>query len=149
MERLPLFLRGRQDKKLTQEGIKNIINNPWQYIYMCAKKFPDLWLHSDNAGALGFKKTRIQYFRDKQYFLCFVKLCFTGFHFLILGLGICGFIFSRRKWKELMPFILIILYFTLFHLPLPPTPRFVVPVLPFVIIMASYTIIYLWNKRSV
>jgi 4-amino-4-deoxy-L-arabinose transferase-like glycosyltransferase len=113
------------DKRLWEEGIKNIKSNPAGYLRLCAKKFGRFWF-----GIPGSKEV----LKGKAVIL----KSLYAIHFVLLVLFAAG---MKKSFSELNPgitvLLLMIVYFTLTHVILFAIPRYRIPIMPLVIIFAS------------
>ena len=119
-----------QDKLLLREGIKNIINNPFKFLRLFFIKITRLWWAYDySPGQESF-----------QIFFLFQNI--------LIMLGILGLLYSLVHWNKCFPLILplisILCYFTLTYAILHSVKRYILPVMPYVIIFASYGFFTSW-----
>jgi len=116
------------EKFYLSEAIKNIEKNPAGYLILLVKKVGGFW-RRPSVGVVekfGLKKILI---RGSNYLL----------HYLALVFGIIGSILVvKRKILLAYPLILIILYYTLMYTLLFGIPRYHIPVLPMLIVLATY-----------
>jgi len=109
----------------------------------------------------GFEKKPVQYFfwytigKTCYYWAapCYFKnvlgvpfIPMVVFHALIILAGIIGIIISFRKRMNSIFAFLVMLYFNLIHLPYLTEARYSFPVMPFMIMFASYTCVCLYIK---
>jgi len=110
------------------KAINNIKENPAGYLILLVKKAGGFW-RRPSVGAVekfGLKKILL---RGSNYLL----------HYLAIAFGIIGSILVvKRKILLAYPLILIIFYYTIMHALLFVEPRYHIPVLPVLIILATY-----------
>jgi 4-amino-4-deoxy-L-arabinose transferase-like glycosyltransferase len=124
------------DRRLWEEGIKNIKNNPAGYLKLCVKKFGRFWF-----GIPGSKEVL-------KGMAVVLKLLYAG-HFILLAFFVVG---VKRAFSELNPGItilfLMIFYFTLTHVVLFAIPRYRIPIMPLVIVFSAVGISQSMRMRS-
>jgi len=97
------------------------------------------WLRHDRSLAGLLDLTRIESF--------WPKLALYIFHFGGLILGAAGMWISRWRWRDLLPLVGLIAYFTGIHLLLLALPRYVFPTYPAFWIFAAVFILAMWDRR--
>jgi len=118
------------NKILMKKGIENIKNyiktNPEGYIQFLRLKFTRLW-------KIPLKNVNRKYNVPYDF-----KVVFHRFlNFFVIA----GFFFSYRYLKQLLPSLLLLLYWTVIHLAVHALPVYAVPAIPFLILFASLGII--------
>ena len=123
------------DKKFFSEAMKNIRQNPGAYVFLCFRKSGRFWLQIPGGRRVleNSLSAKILIF-ILQYFLLFLA---------VLGI--------RSAFQEKNPFvfipILMITYFTLTHIFLLAIPRYHIPVLPLVAVIAGRGAIHCARKE--
>lgn len=116
------------EKFYLSKAINNIKENPAGYLILLVKKAGGFW-RRPSVGAVekfGLKKILL---RGSNYLL----------HYLAIAFGIIGSILVvKRKILLAYPLILIIFYYTIMHALLFVEPRYHIPVLPVLIVLATY-----------
>ncbi len=116
------------EKFYFSKAIENIKENPAGYLILLVKKVGGFWRRPSvgEVEKFGLKKILI---RGSNYLL----------HYLVIVFGILGSILVvKRKILLAYPLILIIFYYTLMYALLFAEPRYHIPVLPMLIILAIY-----------
>jgi len=116
------------EKFYFKEAIKNIKENPGGYLILMVKKAGGFWRRPSVGGGekFGLKKILV---RGSNYLL----------HYLAIVFGIIGSILVvKRRMLLGYPLILVISYYTLMYALLFAEPRYHIPVLPALIILAIY-----------
>ena len=111
-----------------KEAMESIKENPGGYLTLLVKKAGGFWRRPSVGGVekFGLKKILI---RGSNYLV----------HYLAIVFGIIGSVLVvRRKILLAYPLILIIFYYTLMYALLFAEPRYRIPVLPMVIVLAIY-----------
>jgi len=116
------------EKFYLKRTMKNIKENPRSYLILWVRKVGGFW-RRPSVGVVekfGLKKIVI---RGSNYLL----------HYLALVFAVVGSILLiKRKILLAYPLMLVIVYYTVMYAFLFPEPRYHIPVLPVVIILATY-----------
>lgn len=75
------------------------------------------------------------------------KLMIYLFHYVGLIGGVVGLWLSRREWIKALPLLLPIVYFSAAYTVLTIIPRYLLPVMPFYMILAAYAAVALYDRR--
>ncbi|MDI6752153.1 MAG: glycosyltransferase family 39 protein [bacterium] len=112
------------DKAYYREGIKNILNNPSGYLLLCVEKFKRYWFWI--PGGVEVLKPYPK-----------IKLGIYIVYYFVLLLAVFGVWTGLKKdWRDKLPILAIILYFTITHTLIFAVPRFHIPVMPYDLIFA-------------
>lgn len=71
-----------------------------------------------------------------------------GFHRILLLLGLCGMVLSFLAWRSTWFFYALFFYCTVVYIPILGIPRYAIPSMPFIIILAAYTLTLLRESVS-
>lgn len=113
------------DRKLYQEGFKNIRENPFGYAKLCIKKLYRFWFWIP-----GGKQVLKPYPR--------IKIFLAIMQYSVIFLSLLGIVLSFRKWRLFFPILTIIIYFTLLHtLFFVAIPRYALPIFPYVLLFSA------------
>lgn len=131
------ILRGNEneyemDQFYRQKAVEIILANPFRYLLLSLYRFIPLWT---NYGV------RYGYISDLTWNI-------SGFVNLIL-LALAGFSLFRRRGirpLEIIPIVTLLFFYTLSYMFVNARMRFIIPVVPFVLIFSSDQIIYLAAK---
>lgn len=122
-----------RDKILRREALQLIFQNKTKFVVFCFKKFLRFWFH------IGFgHKPAIE-----SMFIFVVNAS-------LLLLAAFGIPSLRTQTPRGNIFIILIVYFTLIHIPLDARIRYAIPILPYVMILAANgtaTFLELLNKK--
>jgi len=121
------------ERKLYREGFNNIKKNPFGYIKLCIKKVYRLWFWIP-----GGKEVLKPYPK--------IKIALAIFQYLAILLGLIGILLGFEKFKDFLPLIAIILYFTIIHSLLFAIPRYNLPIIPYVLIFCASGILGILDK---
>ncbi len=116
------------EKFYFKEAIENIKENPGGYLILLVRKVGGFWRRPSVGGVekFGLKKILI---RGSNYLV----------HYLVIVFGIIGSILVvKRRILLAYLLILIVFYYTLMYAFLFAEPRYHIPVLPILIILATY-----------
>ena len=128
-------------KVLRREGIRNIIEDPVGFARLSLRRFPRLWLGGNSNLFAGMGDSTRAYLERRQYGRFLVKLALLAGNSLLVLLGACGAYrsFSRRA-ADLRALVVLsapVVFITAIHVVLFATPRFHVPVMPFMLVFAA------------
>ncbi|MCL4303442.1 MAG: glycosyltransferase family 39 protein [Anaerolineae bacterium] len=116
------------DKFYSQEAVSRILHYPGRYLVLSANRFLYLWFYDD-------------FVERPDTHSWFETLVVAVPHAALLIMLVIGFIWERRvRTLQFMPLYLSILFFTLVHVLTHAQPRYIVPVMPLVILLAALTI---------
>ena len=128
-------------KVLRREGIKNIVEDPLGFAWLCAKRFPRLWIGGHSNIFAGMEGSTRGYLEQGRYVVFFVKFSMLALNSLLILLGVYGayWAFSRRAadMRSLVVLSAPVVYITAIHVVLFATQRFHVPVMPFVLVFTA------------
>jgi len=123
------------DKAYYREGIKNILNNPSGYLRLCLEKFKRFWFWI--PGGVEVLKPYPK-----------IKLGITAIYFSMLLLAVWGVWGGlKENWRDKLPMLAIISYFTIMHTLIFAIPRFRLPIMPYVLIFAVVGFLQLLDRR--
>ena len=111
------------DRKLLNETLKGIAQDPFWYLRGVVLKMVRLWRYPVGLG-----------FVSQQWPGAVWTL--FAFEYVLMLLGGIGLWAWRREWRRFLPLIMVLLYFTLIYGIIHAIPRYHIPVLPYVFILA-------------
>lgn len=129
------------DEILFKEGIKNITLHPFIYIKLSAKRFFRFWVASHSNKLAGLHYSFNQSIQLHYYKVFLLKIILLIINIGLLIIGLVGFFIEKKSWRLFLPVILLIIYKTIFHMAFPATPRYQIPVMPFVLIFSAIGIV--------
>lgn len=142
-----------KDKVLWAEGIKNIKENPFQYLKFCFKYLGRFWIGGHSNTFYGLRDSLSSYFSVKAYGKVVIKVMFLIFNTALIVLGGCGILAAirtlRNKKRELMFLISPIFIVMLLHTLLFGTARYQVPIMPLIIIFAAFGVLFLQQEKII
>jgi hypothetical protein len=128
------------DRKLFKEALRRIVSNPVGWLKVRARQYTRLYIDSA-PYILGKNNIRLEEaIRDGQWLYIVYKLVFTLRIFLVVALFWIGIFLARDRLAELSNIILFPVFLMLIHIPLWSENRYLLPLVPFVCIMAAYTL---------
>jgi len=131
-------------------GINNIKEHPFIYLKMCIKRLYRFWLTGHSNIFYFMRGSFLNYLREKAYFIFFIKLIMLFLNVSLILLGFLGikiaYVNFTEKRKILSCILLPILFFVTLHFFLFATPRYAIPIMPFIIIFSSCGIIFKLGK---
>ncbi len=120
-------------------AIENIRENPAASLFLLIKKIYRFWNWRELTDNLDF-----YYFREK-YLPLGIPLADFG---TIAPLSLLGLWFSRKEMKKLLPALIFILVFMAVSVPFPIYGRYRTPVVPLLIVFASFGMYALYLRLS-
>lgn len=134
---------------LFKAGINNIKEHPFIYLKMCTKRLYRLWLTGHSNAFYFMTDSLFNYLIKKKYFIFFIKLIMLFFNISVILLGFFGIKVAYVKFissRNIIHYILApILFFIILHFFTFATPRYAIPIMPFMIIFASCAIVHCWS----
>jgi 4-amino-4-deoxy-L-arabinose transferase-like glycosyltransferase len=131
-------------KVLRREGIRNIVEDPAGFAWLCVKRFPRLWIGGHSNLFAGFGDSTRAYLERREYTVFLVKLTLLIGNTLLVLLGAYGAYWSfSRHAADLRSLVILsapVVFITAIHVVLFATPRFHVPVMPFMLVFAAVAI---------
>lgn len=139
------------DNAYLKAAINNIKEHPFIYLKMCTKRLYRFWLTGHSNIFYFMQDSSLNYLKKKDYFIFFIKMIMLFFNISVILLGFWGiraaYVKLRQKREFLHYILLPILFFVILHSFLFATPRYSIPIMPFVIIFASYGITSILGLR--
>jgi len=122
---------------LRREGIRNILNDPFYYLILCIKRLPRFWIGSHTEQLVGLSDTYKQYYMHGAFGKLFVKIMLLGANISLILIGVLGAFITLKGGKERLGltlfFLVPIVVIAIVHFFLPATPRYNVPIMPFIL----------------
>lgn len=129
-----------------KEAISFLKKYPYNFFKYSPKRFFLLWFSGHSYYIGGLEKSLRLSWKDREYTKVVLKvlLLFINLFFIFLGfLGIC---LNLKNLKETFALWLPVLYFTLLHTFYVTGARAQIPMIPFMLIFSSYTMIFIKDK---
>ena len=95
-----------------------------------------------NKGLLALVKTAIQVKNPVEWFIICGATGFLLFLYITMCIG-AYYAIKQKKTLEILLLLTIIAYFSLASAPLPSSPRYRMPIMPFIIILSCYGLTYI------
>ena len=135
------------DLALAREGLRNIAQHPGTYLGMSAKRFGRFWIGSHSNSYVELRPSFHQSLQARTYGVFAAKLGLLGINLSILALGVWGAIRVRSLEGGGLAALLLILYKVAVHTMLFATPRYQVPIMPFVLLFAAGGLATVMDRR--
>ena len=133
-----------QDRRKIKIAVNRIAENPFGWLKVRAKQYPRLFFESGDSLLGGLRLPPIsQAVKESDFLVIFIKVGFVAlcaFLFLMFFFGFAGFI---KRYPQLIHIYLLPMFFMLIHLPMWTESRYLLPVIPFVYIVAVYGFVIL------
>ena len=123
------------DRAYSREAIKNILNNSSGYLQLCLEKFERFWFWIPGGVEVLHPYPKIKWGVTIVYYL------------VLLSAGLGLWVGLRTNWRDKLPLLSIILYFTIMHILLFAIPRYRLPIMPYVLIFAVVGFLQLLDRR--
>lgn len=125
---LPPLLTIEADRYLMKKGLNYMGGHPIRFLELTGKKVLKLWF---------------PYYSDSPFLVKGITI--LSYIFVML-FGIVGVILSRKRWRELFPLYLLIIYITSIHSVTIASIRYRFPMMPFLMLFAAYGLCELWHR---
>lgn len=125
------------DFVLAREGVRNIAQYPGTYLRMSAKRFGSFWIGSHSNSFVALRPSFYQALQARTYGVFAAKLGLLGINLSLLALGAWGALRARPLRGGALAALLLILYKAAVHTLLFATPRYHVPIMPFVLLFSA------------
>jgi len=133
----PSSITVEEDARLIKKGLINIRETPLGYLKACIRRSFRLWRIYTHSQAFGLELTASEYLRNRNYPAVLAKLILAIISCAPLPLAIIGVSLNRRKWRDFLPLILIMAYFTALYSLIHAIERYNAPMLPYLLIFAA------------
>lgn len=141
-----------QNKVLRQAGIRNILADPLGYALLCFKRLPRFWVSSHTSYLVGFTDTFSSYYDQGAVAKMTVKALLLLLNLFVSCLGLWGMLGSARGGLRQADSVLLlavpVVVIALVHFFVFATPRYQVPILPFLLIFAAGSIVTLSSREG-
>jgi len=131
---------------LRKKGLENIKERPFLYVKFCFKRLVRFWIGSHSNTFYGLQDSFAGYIRAKAFLKVVIKVGLLIFNTLLVYLGFYGILKAIKKMpekrKEIVFLSIPIVLIMVVHFFLFATTRYQVPIMPFVIVFASYAMAY-------
>jgi len=140
-----------RSRVLKREGIRNIVNDPAGYLWLCVKRFPRFWIGGHSNMFVGMEQSLSYYVERQQYGVVVLKLGMLGANLLLVVLGACGayLAFTRRKGptRSMVVIGAPVVYVTAIHCVFFAAPRYQIPIMPYVLLFAAVALDHVVRAR--
>ncbi|GEM_PF-6705131 len=111
-------------------AVQLALKHPFRFAASCGMRFKKLWFN------VGYEYAPSSF----AYFI-------MSFHIILFALCFTVMPFTDLSWlKKAFPILLILLYFTLFHSVIHSVYRFIIPAVPFLLILSAFSIDTIFSK---
>lgn len=135
-------------KKLSTEAIKNLKGHPLTYIKLSLKRFFRLWVGSHSNSFYGLEESFMGSFKEGNFGVFFVKFLMLLLNSIFIFSAVVGFYFAYRFDMFYLNILMIapVIYLTIIHTLSFATPRYQIPMIPFLTILSSVAWIQFYHK---
>ena len=131
-----------QDRRRLRLAVNRIVEDPVGWLKVRVKQYPRLFFQSGDPPLSGLQLPSLaQAIKELDFFGIFIKVgvvAATAAVFLLFAFGFAGFI---KHYPRLLHIYLLPMFFMLIHLPMWCESRYLLPVMPFVYIVAVYGLV--------
>lgn len=139
------LVQGRSDVEkseiLQREGIRNILNDPTRYLLLGVPRTLAFWITSHTSVVAGLSGSLGEYYAQGALGRVALKGLFLGLNIGLILVGVWGIVLCvrgdpvKRRWGAF--FLLPVAVKAIVHFFLFATPRYQVPIMPFVIVFSA------------
>ena len=133
------------DRKFVQLAIDRIKKDPSQYLRTRLKQYPRLFLDSGDYLLGSSNVTFSAAIQERRPLVIITKISFMLANIATFASAICGIVLERRRLVSLSHIILFPVFLSLIHLPMWIESRYMLPMMPLVLILAARGIEGLWK----
>ena len=138
-----------QDRRKLKIAVNRIAENPFGWLKVRVKQYPRLFFESGDSPLGGLHLPPMsQAVEESDFLVIFIKVGFVAASaalFLFFAFGFAGFI---KRYPRLLHIYLLPMFIMLIHLPMWTESRYLLPVMPFVYIIAVYGLVMLKDYFS-
>ena len=137
-----------EDKSFIKYTLKYIKNNPYDIIKIYSKKPYKIFLKSVTYGQAAHHPGLAKFLSISPVIDILIRRGLQFTHLTVMLFGFIGLLYLFRK-KEMfisLIFATLIIYFIAIYLPFPPDARYQIPLMPYIIILASVGFWFLFDK---
>jgi len=134
-----------RDRKFVQLAIDRIKKDPSQYLRTRLKQYPRLFLDSGDYLLGSSNVTFSAAIQERRPLVIITKISFMLANIATFASAICGIVLERRRLVSLSHIILFPVFLSLIHLPMWIESRYMLPMMPLVLILAARGIEGLWK----
>lgn len=130
----------QQNDVFRREGIKLIEGDPLRYARLCIGRLPDFWISSQTAHLIGFDGSFGALRARGQYGRVAVKLLLLALNCGVIAIGLFGAVRAVHARANAWSVVLLLAPVVVVggvHFLLYASPRYQLPILPFVIVFAA------------
>jgi len=124
------------DKLLLDEGKTMIRAHRVEYAALMLSRLPRFWFTS-HSSAFGIDQSLAEYFRNKQYVPVLLRMALLGLQAIIIMLACGGIVLAWPRYPLAAVPVLLLVFFS-GHVAIDPCPRYHLPVVPYLIMLASF-----------
>lgn len=123
---------------IRKEAINNLKRYPWAYVRNCFKRFFVLFFAGHSNCFYGLEQSTFQALRDGKVFIGTCKLVLLFVNVVVIIFGFWGMWLFRKSWRSAAAVLIPIVYFVLLHTLYVAAPRLQMPIIPFLLMFASF-----------
>ena len=140
----------QQDRRLLREGLKQILEHPWVYLTMCLQRIPRFWVGGHSDTFVHLEQSLGSYVRQGKHLTASRKVAMLLYNLSLIAGGFAGMYLAWKlsivDGRHLILLALPVITTAVVHFFLFAVLRYQVPIMPFVIIFAAYSIGHLRHQ---
>ncbi len=138
-----------RQRLLRHEALRQLRRYPFHYVKNVGRRFLHLWFASHGNTFVGLQEASVTLWRTRQWEKLSVKGLLFLIHSSIVLLGFWGLYVCRRSWRQLVPLYVPLVYLTALHALFVTSPRFQIPMWPYLSIFAVRGLFHLSGEGRV
>lgn len=119
-----------------REARKNMAAEPLETAWLMVRKIYRFWFWVYESVPSG----------QKRQAATAIQFVLKAFYYPLLVLFVMGLFLTFRRWRDLLLFYLLMLYYLAIHVFTLVVPRYRFPILPLMAIFAAYSLFWLWRR---
>ncbi|HKO60316.1 MAG TPA: glycosyltransferase family 39 protein [Pyrinomonadaceae bacterium] len=130
----------------TRRALRIIAADPLHWVAVRAKQYPKLFIDSGPYIFYPHNTPIEASTRLPQFLVAAIRLTFLSLNLLVLGLAVCGVFVMRAQFVSLSHITLFPIFLAAVHLPMWIEPRYSLPMVPLVAVLAAVGATWLPGK---
>ncbi len=138
-----------KDRVLIFRALNRIANDPGHWFAVRTKQYPKLFIDNGDYLLGDYNLPLREALKQRRWLVVIVKSIFISVNLLVIALGTMGIFFERRRLESLSHIILFPIFGALIQLPAWIEPRYFLPMMPLVFILAASACTRIWQMTNV
>jgi hypothetical protein len=134
-----------KDQVLMRRALNRIANDPGHWLAVRAKQYPKLFIDNGDYLLGEYNLPLREALKQGRWPVVVVKSIFISGNLLVIALAILGIFFERARFESLSHIILFPVFGALIQLPAWIEPRYFLPMMPLVFVLAASACTRMWQ----